>query len=224
MRAVRRLNPIYILIALNILLLVFRDFFLPEETSAAIAAAVESTMLALGIFGYAGIVVAYVLCSFFFVPVLIPLNILGGALYGPFNGTIVAIVGITLGTIATTISVRYVFTGMQASVEKRPSIKRLLAHADDHHNLVIIMIRFVVVIPYFWQNIALAVTKASVTRIAILTAFSAMPGAAIYSFLGAGLIRADQASEILLYVALPIVLLIILTFGFAYMRKKYEEP
>jgi hypothetical protein len=40
--------------------------------------------------------------------------------------------------------------------------------------------------PYLWQNIALAVTKISLTRLTLLTAVSALPGAAIYSLLGAG--------------------------------------
>ena len=95
MRAVKRINPIWLLIALNIVLFVFRDLLLPDAARAAIAETVETTVLSLGVFGYAGIVLMYVLCGFFFVPLLIPLNILGGALYGAWAGTAVALAGIT---------------------------------------------------------------------------------------------------------------------------------
>lgn len=224
MRAVRRVNPIYLLIALNIVFIVFRHLVLSEEASAAMGAAIESSVLSLGVFGYLGIVVAYGLCAFFFVPLLIPLNILGGALYGAYVGTVVAIAGIVLACIASTVSVRYVFTGMQRSLDQHPRLKRLIGRADRHRNLVIVIMRFTVVIPYLVQNIALAATSSSVVRITLLTAFSAIPGAAIYSFLGAGLVHADQVNELLFYLALPMVLLVVVFGGLAYMRKRYEEP
>ena len=216
----KRINPIYILIALNIVLILFRDVILPEETTAAFAVGVEATLLRLGPLGYGGIVVTYILCGFFFVPLLIPLNILGGALYGAWTGTAIALVGITLGTIASVISVRHIFTGMQSSIDKRPSLKRLVAGADRHSNLVILMVRFSVIVPYLLQNIALAATNISAVRITLVTAISAIPGAAIYSFLGAGLVEAEQASELLLYVLVPVLLMLALTGAMAHFRAR----
>lgn len=221
MRAVKRVNPIYLLIALNIVLVLFRDVLLPEETSAAIASAVETTVLGLGVFGYVGIVVAYVLCGFFFVPLLIPLNILGGALYGAWVGTAVALTGITFGCIASTVSARYVFTGMQRVIDKRPGLQRLLARADNHRNLAIVMVRFAVVIPYLLQNIALAVTNSSIVRITLVTAVAALPGAAIYSFLGAGLVQAEDVSGFLVYLAVPVLLMLGLTGALAWFRASF---
>jgi uncharacterized membrane protein YdjX (TVP38/TMEM64 family) len=225
MRAVKRINPIWLLIALNVLFLLLRNVILPEETSAAIGAWVETTIIQLGIFGLAGLVVGFILCGFFFVPLLIPLNIMGGALYGAYVGTILALVGVTLSTAASTISARYVFTGMRATVDQRPRLQRFVEIADKHVNLAIIMIRFAVVIPYLLQNIALAMTRASIARITILTTLSAIPGAAIYSFLGAGLVQAEDASQLLLYVAVPMVLMLALTGAMAWFnaREQREE-
>ena len=219
----KKVNPIYLLIALNIVLIVFRDLILGEEASEAVGAAVESTLLDLGALGYVSLVAAYVLCAFFFVPLLIPLNILGGALYGAYVGTLVALAGITLGTVASTISVRHVFTGMQRSMEDRPRIRQLLAHADRHRNLVIVIMRFTVLIPYLVQNIALAATRTSVTRLTAVTALSAIPGAAIYSFLGAGLVHAEQVDELIVYLALPIGLLLSISAAMVYIKRKYEQ-
>jgi uncharacterized membrane protein YdjX (TVP38/TMEM64 family) len=224
MRTVKRINPIYLLIALNILFIVVRNLVLSEDASVAIGSAIESSVLSLGVFGYAGIVVAYGLCAFFFVPLLIPLNILGGALYGAYVGTVVALAGIVLGCVASTVSVRYVFTGMQRSLDDHPRLKTLIGQADRHRNLVIVIMRFTVVIPYLVQNIALAATSSSIVRITLITAFSAIPGAAIYSFLGAGLVHAEQVNELLFYLALPAGLLVVVFGGLAYMRKRYEQP
>ena len=218
-----RINPIYLLIALNVVLIVFRDVILPEETTAALATAIESTLVRLGPFGYGGILAGYVVCGFFFVPLLIPLNILGGALYGAWAGTLVALAGITLGTVASIVSVRHFFTGMQGTIDKRPSLQRLIASADRHNDLVILMVRFSVIVPYLLQNIALAATSASTTRITLITAVSAIPGAAIYSLLGAGLVQAERASELLIYVLVPILLMLALTGVIAYFRARAAE-
>lgn len=220
----KRINPIYLLIALNIVFFVFRDLILSEEAQASLAIEIESMLLSIGFFGHIGVVVAYVLCGFFFVPLLIPLTILGGALYGASVGTIIAVVGVTLSTMASTYSARYVFTGMQRTIENRPRMKRLLAQADKHQNLAIVLVRFMFVIPYLVQNILLAMTGASIARISVLTMLSASPGAAIYSLLGAGLVRADQVSEMLLYLALPISLFVLVSLGMLYVKKKFEAP
>jgi len=219
-RHVTRINPIFILILLNVVLILFRDVILPPETTAAFGAAVESTLVRLGFFGYAGIVAAYVVCGFFFVPLLIPLNILGGALYGALGGTIVALAGITLGTVASVFSARHLFTGMQSTIEKRPALRRLVAGADRHSVLAILMVRFSIVVPYLLQNIALAATSVSTTRITLITAVSAIPGAAIYSFLGAGLVEAERADELIIYVLIPILLMLMLTAAIAWFRAR----
>ncbi|MGD8810006.1 MAG: VTT domain-containing protein [Gammaproteobacteria bacterium] len=223
MCVVKRINPIWLLVALNIVFLLLRNVILPEETSAAIENWVEMTMLRIGAFGYIGLVLGFVLCGFFFVPLLIPLNILGGALYGAYPGTIVALLGVTLSTAASTVSARYLFSGMRQKPDEYPRLKYFIALADRNMNLSIILIRFAVVIPYMLQNIALAMTRASIMRITVLTALSAIPGAAIYSFLGAGLMQAEDARELLLYVAVPMLLMLGLTAIMAWSRARERD-
>jgi uncharacterized membrane protein YdjX (TVP38/TMEM64 family) len=219
---VKRINPIFLLIALNILLVLFRTVILPEEVSAALAAGIESTLLRLGVLGYLGIVIGYVLCGFFFVPLLMPLNILGGALYGAYVGTAVAVAGITLGSVASTVSARYVFTGMQSVIDKRPGLRRLLDRADNHGSLTIIMVRFAVVVPYLWQNIALAATRSSAVRIGVITAVSAIPGAAIYSFLGAGLVQSEDMKALIFYLTIPVALMLLMIFLMGLFKARFE--
>ena len=217
---VKRVNPIWLLVALNIVFLLMRNVLLPEETSAAIERWIQTSMSDLGVYGYVGLVAGFVLCGFFFVPLLIPLNILGGAHYGDWPGTVIALVGVTLGTAASTVSARYLFSGMRRTLDQRPRLRYFIELADRHVNLAIVMIRFAVFVPYMLQNVALAMTRASIVRISLLTAFGAIPGAAIYSFLGAGLVQADEVEDLFFYVLVPMLLALGLALLMAHLRNK----
>jgi uncharacterized membrane protein YdjX (TVP38/TMEM64 family) len=203
----RRINPIWLLIAFNVVLFLLRDVILPEGATEEFGRYTEVTLGDLGVLGYLGVLLIYSTCSFFFIPLLIPLNILCGALYGPWSGTAISIVGITLGCIASTISVRHVFTGMSQSVGERPTAQRILRQFERHGAVVVIVVRLAFIVPYLLQNIVLAVTSINIYRLTLLTAIGALPGAAVYSFLGAGLVQADNASQLALYLAVPLVLL-----------------
>ncbi len=220
----KRINPIYLLIASTALLILLRDWLLPAETTAAIAASVESTLVALGPFGYAGLVAAFGVSGFFFLPFVIPLCILSGALYGAWAGTGVALAGIVLSTVTSTVSVRHVFTGMQQTIDQRPKLKRMIATADRHLNLVIAMVRFAVIVPLLLQHVALALTGASLTRLVLVTSVASIPAAAIFAFLGAGLVEADKVTDLTLYLAIPVALMLGLTFALAWFRSRLGDP
>ncbi|MDX1563399.1 MAG: hypothetical protein R3305_10760, partial [Gammaproteobacteria bacterium] len=116
-----------------------------------------------------------------------------------------------------------VFTGMQRSIDERPAVRRLLARADTHSNLVIVMVRLAVIVPYLVQNLALAATGAPIWRLALMTSVSAIPGAAIYSLLGAGLVQADDVGELSLYVGLPVALLLALAGALAFFNGRQRK-
>ena len=200
------------LVAFNVLVFLFRDVLLPEDLLARSSASLEATLLDLGVFGYIGIVGLYTACAFLFIPLLIPLNILCGALYGPYMGTVISLVGITLGCIASTLSVRYVFRGMEKLVEKRPAAQKVLKQVEQRGDIMVIAVRLAFVVPYLLQNIALAITSIGIWRLTALTAIGSIPSAAIYSFLGAGLMRSENVSQFALYLAVPLLLFIVISF------------
>lgn len=220
----KRINPVYLLIAFTALLFLLRDWLLPAETTAAIAASVESALIALGPLGYAGIVAGFGVSGFFFLPFVIPLCILSGALYGAWAGTGVALAGIVLSTVTSTVSVRHVFTGMQQTIDKRPKLKRMISNADRHLNLVIVTVRFAVIVPLLFQHVALALTHASLTRLAVVTSVSSIPAAAIFAFLGAGLVEADEVTDLTLYLAIPVALMLLLTLALAWFKSRLGDP
>lgn len=219
----RKLNPIYLIIAFNVLFFVLQDFVLPEGAMDRFGDRMETVLGGLGVLGYASVLALYTLCSFFFIPLLIPINILCGAIYGPYVGTAVAIVGITIGCAASTISVRYVFRGMQRAVDERPSAQRILDQIARHGAVVVIAVRLAFIVPYLVQNIVLAVTSLNVYRLTLLTAIGALPGAAIYSFLGAGLMQADSARELTFFLAVPLVLLVVIALALKYFNARFDS-
>jgi uncharacterized membrane protein YdjX (TVP38/TMEM64 family) len=155
---------------------------------------------------------------------MIPLGILSGALYGPWTGAAVTLAGIVLSTVTSTISVRHVFTGMQPTIDKRPKLKQIIASADRHLNLVIVMVRFAVVVPPLFQNVALALTAASLTRLVLVTSVASIPAAVIYAFLGAGLVSADKVTDLTLYLAIPVALMLGLTGALAWFKSRHGDP
>ena len=219
----RRINPIWLLIAFNVLFFVGRDWLLPPDALATFSDWTGAVLGRLGILGYAGVVTIFGLCGFFFVPLLIPLNMLCGAVYGAWTGAAVSIVGITLGSYASTYSVRHVFTGMQRTLDSRPAAQKLLRQIDRHGSMVVILVRLAFVVPYLIQNILLAVTRIGIHRLALLTALGGLPAAAIYSFLGAGLVAAEDTAELALYLAVPLVLLIVISLVVRQVNRRLED-
>ena len=75
---------------------------------------------------------------------------------------------------------------------------------------------------YLLQNIVLAVTSLSVYRLTLLTAIGSLPAAAIYAFLGAGLVQSESATELTLYLTVPLVLLVVITLVLRRLNSRYD--
>jgi uncharacterized membrane protein YdjX (TVP38/TMEM64 family) len=106
---------------------------------------------------------------------------------------------------------------------RRPPRSRAADQVGRHGAVVVIAVRLAFIVPYLLQNIVLAVTSLGVYRLTLLTAVGALPGAAIYSFLGAGLMQADSARELTLYLAVPLVLLVVVGFALKYMNARLDS-
>jgi uncharacterized membrane protein YdjX (TVP38/TMEM64 family) len=220
---VKKVNPIYLLVAFNLLYFLFANLIGGGEPWQAWVGQARVAVADLGAVGYVTVIAAYVVCAFFFIPLLIPLNVAAGALYGPYVGTAVSLAGITAGTYASTVSVRRVFTGMQSAIEKRSAARKLLGQAGAHGAVAVLIVRLAFVVPYLIQNIVLASAPINSHRLALLTAVGALPGAAVYCFLGAGLVQQGDVSAFAAYLAVPLLLLIAVSLILKYLNAKYRS-
>ena len=67
----------------------------------------------------------------------------------------------------------------------------------------------------------LACTAVTVARTRDLWAAAMLTG--IYSFLGAGLVQAEDVTELMLYVSVPVLLMLAITGAMFYFRSRYAE-
>jgi len=206
-QCVRKLNPVLLLIIFSVLIFLVRKVFFPQYTDDMLISALQGLLAQLGLLSVVYLLLGFVVCAFFFIPVLMPLCILCGAFYGPVQGSVVALAGITLGCVATTLSVRRVFRGMGRVVMDKPEYKNLLVKLTHHGVVVVLLVRLAFVVPYILQNILLALTNISIARLTLLTLLGGIPGAVSDSFLGAGLVSLGNTGLYGAMVMVPVVVL-----------------
>jgi uncharacterized membrane protein YdjX (TVP38/TMEM64 family) len=206
-QCVRKLNPVLLLMIFSVLIFLVRKVFFPQYTDDMLISALQGLLAQLGLLSVVYLLLGFVVCAFFFIPVLMPLCILCGAFYGPVQGSVVALAGITLGCVATTVSVRRVFRGMGRVVMDNPEYKNLLVKLTHHGVVVVLLVRLAFVVPYILQNILLALTNISIARLTLLTLLGGIPGAVSDSFLGAGLVSLGNTGLYGAMVMVPVVVL-----------------
>lgn len=219
--SVRKVNPVLLLIIFSVLIFLVRKYFFPEYSDEMVVDTLEGILATLGPLSFIYILITFIVCSFFFIPILMPLCLLCGAFFGPVNGAMIALAGITLGCVATTISVRRVFRGMGAVVMNNPEYKNMLNKLTQHGTVVVLLVRLAFVVPYILQNILLALTNIGVGRLALLTLVGAIPGAMSYSFLGAGLVSLGNTDLYGAMVMTPVVVLYLVNGVVNLLRKKH---
>lgn len=207
-------------IVISILVFVLRKFLFPEYSDFALVENMQELLSAIGMMSIVYLLVLYFLCSFFYIPILIPLNIACGALYGPVLGSLVALSGVLLSCIASTISVRYVFRGMGDFAMRHQQVKKFLNQITRYGTIVVLLVRLAFVVPYLLQNIILAMTNIKLHRLLLLTLLGALPGVISYSFLGAGMVSLDDAETYGIYLLVPLVLLMLVSTFIHFTHKK----
>lgn len=216
----KKFNPILLLVFFTVLIFILRKLFFPEFSDEALITSLEAMLGPLGVASIAILLGLYFFCSFFFIPILIPLNIACGALYGPLTGSLVALSGILVSCLASTVSVRYVFRGLGKYAMEHPDLKDYLVQVTRHGALTVILVRLAFVVPYLLQNLVLAMTNLSLLRLITLTFLGAIPGVVSYSFLGAGLMSLENTQSFVLYLSVPLFTLVGITLFIPVLRKR----
>ncbi|MFT5320348.1 MAG: putative membrane protein YdjX (TVP38/TMEM64 family) [Pseudohongiellaceae bacterium] len=216
----KKINPLILLIVVSILLFILREFLFPEYSDIALSRIMEELLSTFGMMSIVYLLFIYFFCSFFYIPILIPLNIACGALYGPVLGSFVSLAGVLVSCIASTISVRYVFRGMGKFAMRHQDVKKFLNQFTRYGTIVVLIVRLAFVVPYLLQNIILAMTNIKLDRLLLLTLFGAMPGVISYSFLGAGMVSLDDAGTYGIYLLVPLALLVAVSVFIHVTRKQ----
>ena len=125
---------------------------------------------------------AYVLATLLFLPGLL-FTLASGALFGPYLGTLIALVGATVGATAAFLVARYVLADwIQSRTPAR--VKRVIEGVEDEGWRFVAMTRLIPFIPFNALNYALGLTRIRLVSYALASFVFMAPGAAAYAYLG----------------------------------------
>ncbi|MEA2571881.1 MAG: hypothetical protein QOI24_3882 [Acidobacteriota bacterium] len=129
----------------------------------------------LGAAGYVLYVLAYIVCCVFFIPA-IALTLGAGAIYGFALGSVIVIIGGTLGATAAFLLARTIFRkkveAMTAGNAKFRALDRAIAKEGAK---IVFLIRLAPIFPFTWVNYAFGLTGISTLRYVVATFFGIIP-------------------------------------------------
>ncbi len=145
-----------------------------------------------------GFIGAYAVIVAFSLPGATIATLTGGFLFGSFPsafpvlpGALFNVAGATIGAILLFLAVRW---GLGDNLAKRMDasdgvVKRIKDGIDDDANQwsMLFLIRLVPAVPFFVANLVPALVGVPLFRFAVSTFFGIMPGALVYTSVGAGL-------------------------------------
>jgi uncharacterized membrane protein YdjX (TVP38/TMEM64 family) len=136
-----------------------------------------------------GFVAVYTLLVAFSLPGATIATLTGGFLFATFPGALFNITGATLGATAIFLAAR---TGIGARLGARLEgseglVKRIKDGIDENQWSMLFLMRLLPVVPFFVANLIPAFLEVPLRRFVISTFFGIMPGAVVYTSVGAGL-------------------------------------
>lgn len=144
-----------------------------------------------------GFIAAYMIVVAFSLPGAAIMTLTGGFLFATFPGALFNVTGATLGAIGIFLAARWGFgEQMRAKMEGSEGIvKKIKDGIDENQWSMLFLIRLVPAVPFFLANLIPSVVGVPLSRFAISTFFGIIPGAVVYTSVGAGLGEVFEAGE-----------------------------
>ncbi len=157
---------------------------LADNREALIAFRDANYALTVGVF-----IAAYVAIVAFSLPGATIATLTGGFLFATFPGALFNITGATIGAVLIFLAARW---GMGESLSARMdasegAVKKIKAAIDDNQWEALFLIRLVPAVPFFVANVVPALVGVPLSRYVVTTFLGIIPGAVVYTSVGAGL-------------------------------------
>ena len=146
------------------------------------AEAVATWIDGLGIWAPIGFVVLYAVATVAMVPGGI-FDLAGGALFGPYLGSVLNLLGGTLGAALAFLVARYIARDW-AEVRAGPRLQGIMRSVDEEDWRFVAFVRLVPVIPYNITNYLLGVTRIPFPRYVLATVVFMAPSTVAYTWIG----------------------------------------
>ncbi|WP_224813526.1 TVP38/TMEM64 family protein [Hasllibacter sp. MH4015] len=174
----------------------FRDYLsfqaLADNREALIAFRDANYVLTAAVF-----VLIYALIVAFSLPGATIATLTGGFLFATFPGALFNITGATLGATAIFLAAQTSFGArLGARLEGSEGLtKRVKDAIDENQWSALFLLRLVPAVPFFMANLIPAFLEVPLRRYVISTFFGIMPGAIVYTSVGAGLGEVFERGE-----------------------------
>ncbi len=136
-----------------------------------------------------GFMAVYVAIVGFSLPGATVATLTGGFLFGTFPGVVFNVGAATTGAVMIFLAARWGL-GARLSAKMDASdgkIKKIKAGIDDNQWSMLFLIRLVPLVPFFVANLVPALVGVSLWRFVVSTFVGIIPGALVYTSVGAGL-------------------------------------
>lgn len=166
----------------------FRDYLsfqaLADNRETLIAFRDQNYVLTVAIF-----IMAYTLIVAFSLPGATVATLTGGFLFATFPGALFNIIGATMGATAIFLAAQTSFGAkLGARLEGSEGIvKKVKEGIDANQWSMLFLMRLIPAVPFFVANLVPAFLEVPLRRFVISTFFGIMPGAIVYTSVGAGL-------------------------------------
>lgn len=142
-------------------------------------------------------IAAYVVIVAFSLPGATIATLTGGFLFATFPGALFNVTGATLGATAIFLAARWGFgEKLGAKLEGSEGIvKKIKDGIDENQWSMLFLIRLVPAVPFFMANLIPSFLEVPTRRFIISTFFGIIPGAVVYTSVGAGLGEVFERGE-----------------------------
>ncbi|MCY4260762.1 MAG: TVP38/TMEM64 family protein [Rhodobacteraceae bacterium] len=139
----------------------------------------------------------YVIIVTFSLPGAAIASLTGGFLFGLFPGTLYNVLAATTGAMALFLAARM---GLGAYLENKmdagsATVQKLRKGLKENEISVLFLLRLVPAVPFFVANLLPALVGVRFRNFVLTTFFGIMPGAAVYTWVGAGLGEVFEQGE-----------------------------
>lgn len=167
----------------------------------------------LGFAGYVLYALVYAACVILFIPASI-LTLGAGATFGVIKGTIVVVIGATLGATGAFIVARTIARKrVEAMAAKDRRFRALDKAISTEGAKIVLLVRLAVVFPFTYSNYVFGLTGVRVLPYALATFVGIIPGSIAFVYIGAAAAAATAGTvKIVVYVVGAILALIASAF------------
>jgi len=140
---------------------------------------------------------AYIVIVAFSLPGATIATLTGGFLFATFPGALFNVTGATLGATAIFLAARWGFgEKLGAKLEGSEGIvKKIKDGIDENQWSMLFLIRLVPAVPFFMANLIPSFLEVPTRRFVVSTFFGIIPGAVVYTSVGAGLGEVFERGE-----------------------------